>query len=80
MLTYEKFITERRMSGKTKTWLSSRSKPYQYWLSASWAVPFPFSKPMMERMQMSDKGVTAYHVTNVEGLISLNYNTYNTSF
>ena len=71
MLTYEKFITERRMSGKTKTWLSSRSKPYQYWLSASWAVPFPFSKPMMERMQMSDKGVTAYHVTNVEGLISL---------
>ena len=71
MRPFKEFVLETRMSSKTKTWLKSRSKPYQYWLSASWTTPFPFSKPMMKRMQMSDKGITAYHVTNTDGLVNL---------
>ncbi len=54
-----------------KSWLTTRSKPYQYWLSSSWNMPFPVSKPMMTRLAQTEKDVDAAHSTNLNGLQSL---------
>ena len=56
----------RRASPRVKALLSSRAKPYEYWLSKKFTLPFCISKPMMTRMQNTQVEVEAFHVTDID--------------
>ncbi len=56
----------RRESARVKALLSSRAKPYEYWLSKKFTLPFCISKPMMTRMQNTQTDVEAFHVTDID--------------
>ena len=74
MLRFRKYIElneARRATPAIRDWLTSRSKPYQYWLSSSWNMPFPVSKPMMTRLAQTATDVDAAHSTNLSGLRTL---------
>ena len=74
MLRFKKYtqLSEaRRATPAIRNWLTTRSKPYQYWLSSSWNMPFPVSKPMMTRLAQTEKDVDAAHSTNLSGLRTL---------
>ena len=74
MLRFKKYtqLSEaRRATPAIKDWLTTRSKPYQYWLSSSWNMPFPISKPMMTRLAQTATDVDAAHSTNLSGLRTL---------
>ena len=56
----------KRASAQVKQLLSSRAKPYEYWLSKKFTIPFCISKPMMTRMQVTQTDVEAFHVTDID--------------
>jgi len=56
----------RRASPRVRALLSSRAKPYEYWLSKKFTLPFCISKPMMTRMQNTQVEVEAFHVTDID--------------
>ena len=56
----------RRASPRVRALLSSRAKPYEYWLSKKFTLPFCISKPMMTRMQNTQTDVEAFHVTDID--------------
>ena len=61
----------RRASPRVKALLSSRAKPYEYWLSKKFTLPFCISKPMMTRMQNTQVEVEAFHVTDIDHIGTL---------
>ena len=62
----EKLDEGRRASAQVRQLLSSRAKPYEYWLSKKFELPFCISKPMMTRMQVTQTDVEAFHVTDID--------------
>ena len=79
MLKFKQFILERRRATpQIKAWLSDRAKPYQYWMSKQFTLPFPLSKPMLDRMQNVNEDALAFHVTDIDGIATL-YNLQNSS-
>ena len=56
----------KRASAQVRQLLSSRAKPYEYWLSKKFTLPFCISKPMMTRMQNTQTDVEAFHVTDID--------------
>ena len=63
MIGFKQYLDEgRRASARVKQLLSSRAKPYEYWLSKKFTLPFCISKPMMTRMQNTQTDVNAFHV------------------
>ena len=61
----------RRESARVKQLLSSRAKPYEYWLSKKFELPFCISKPMMTRMQNTRTNVEAFHITDIDYIKTL---------
>ena len=61
----------RRESARVKQLLSSRAKPYEYWLSKKFTLPFCISKPMLTRMQNTQTDVEAFHVTDIDFIKTL---------
>ena len=71
MFNFRNFLEERRYANSaTREFLSTRSKPYEYWMSKRWAIPFPISGPMMKRLETSERQ-EALHFTDLDGLKSL---------
>ena len=60
MLSFKKYIKE--------SFLDDKSKPYEFWMRPSYRLPFPSSKPMVERIVGELKRTRALHVTNLDGL------------
>ena len=72
MLNFKQFILERRrVSSRVRALLDTRAKPYEYWLSKKFELPFPISKPMMTRMQNTQLEVEAFHVTDIDYIQTL---------
>ena len=72
MLNFKQFILERkRVSARVRALLDTRAKPYEYWLSKKFELPFPISKPMMTRMQNTQVEVEAFHVTDIDYIKTL---------
>ncbi|MAG25221.1 hypothetical protein CMI47_06540, partial [Candidatus Pacearchaeota archaeon] len=60
-------LNERRKDSRAvRELLSSRAKPYEYWLSRKFTLPFCISKPMMTRMQNTETEIEAFHVTDID--------------
>ena len=72
MIGFKQYLDEgRRASARVKQLLSSRAKPYEYWLSKKFTLPFCISKPMMTRMQNTQTDVNAFHVTDIDFIKTL---------
>ena len=72
MIGFKQHLDEgRRASARVKQLLSSRAKPYEYWLSKKFTLPFCISKPMMTRMQNTQTDVNAFHVTDIDFIKTL---------
>ena len=72
MLNFKGFLLERRKaSAGVRALLDTRAKPYEYWLSKKFELPFPISKPMMTRMQNTQLEVEAFHVTDIDHIKTL---------
>ena len=54
-----------------KAWLNTRAKPYEYWMSPQFTLPFPLSKGMMQRMQNVTEDSLAFHITDLDGIGTL---------
>ena len=79
MLKFKQFLEERRRATpEVRAWLDTRSKPYEYWLSRKFRVPFPISKPMMTRMGNTEENVEGIHITDDAGLKTI-FNLQNSS-
>ena len=79
MLKFKQFLEERRRATpEVRAWLDTRSKPYEYWLSRKFRVPFPISKPMMTRMGNTEENVEGIHITDDAGLRTI-FNLQNSS-
>ena len=63
MLSFKKFLEEE--------YLDAKSAPYEYFLGSKYELPFPTSKPMVERVVGELKRTRALHVTNLDGLQGL---------
>ena len=72
MLKFKQFILERRRATpQIKAWLGTRAKPYEYWMSRQFTLPFPLSKPMLDRMQNVAKESEGFHITDIDGISTL---------
>ena len=72
MIRFKQYLDERRgASPRLKALLSTRAKPYEYWLSKKFELPFPISKPMMTRMQNTQTDVEAFHITDIDYIKTL---------
>ena len=72
MLRFNNFLEERRRTPvQVRAFLDSRAKPYEYWMSRKFNLPFPLSKPMMDRLGRGQKDVEALHSTDDSGLSTL---------
>ena len=72
MLKFKQFILERRRATpQIKAWLGTRAKPYEYWMSRQFTLPFPLSKPMLDRMQNVAKESEGFHITDLDGVSTL---------
>ena len=72
MRRFKQFLEERRrMPIQVRTFLDSRAKPYEYWMSKKFNLPFPLSKPMMNRLGRGQENVRALHVTDLDGVGTL---------
>ena len=72
MYKFKKFLEERRgVPIQVRTFLDSRAKPYEYWMSRKFNLPFPLSKPMMNRLGRGQENVKALHSTDAAGLETL---------
>ena len=72
MKRFKHFLEERRrMPIQVRTFLDSRAKPYEYWMSRKFNLPFPLSKPMMNRLGRGQENVKALHSTDAAGLETL---------
>ena len=72
MLKFKQFILERRKATpQIKAWLGTRAKPYEYWMSRQFTLPFPLSKPMLDRMQNVAKESEGFHITDLDGVSTL---------
>ena len=72
MYKFKKFLEERRgVPIQVRTFLDSRAKPYEYWMSRKFNLPFPLSKPMMNRLGRGRENVKALHSTDADGLETL---------
>ena len=72
MKRFKQFLEERRrMPVQVRTFLDSRAKPYEYWMSKQFNLPFPLSKPMLNRLGRGQENVRALHSTDAGGLDTL---------
>tara|TARA_Y100000590_G_scaffold391414_1_gene467992 strand:+ start:31 stop:1122 length:1092 start_codon:yes stop_codon:yes gene_type:complete len=72
MKRFKHFLEERRrMPIQVRAFLDSRAKPYEYWMSKKFNLPFPLSKPMMNRLGRGQENVRALHSTDADGLDTL---------
>ena len=72
MKRFKQFLEERRrMPIQVRTFLDARAKPYEYWMSKKFNLPFPLSKPMMNRLGRGQENVKALHSTDTNGLGTL---------
>ena len=72
MKRFKYFLDERKkMPIQVRTFLDSRAKPYEYWMSRKFNLPFPLSKPMMNRLGRGQENVKALHSTDASGLETL---------
>ena len=72
MKRFKQFLEERRrMPIQVRNFLDSRAKPYEYWMSKKFNLPFPLSKPMMNRLGRGQENVRALHSTDANGLDTL---------
>ena len=72
MKRFSQFLEERRrMPIQVRTFLDARAKPYEYWMSRKFNLPFPLSKPMMNRLGRGQENVKALHSTDANGLETL---------
>ncbi len=60
-----------RNTPAVKAWLNTRAKPYEYWMSPQFTLPFPLSKGMMKRMQNVTEDSLAFHITDLDGIDTL---------
>ena len=61
MLGFKQYLLERRRATpQIRAWLGTRAKPYQYWMSPQFTLPFPLSKGMMKRMQNVNENTLAF--------------------
>lgn len=60
-----------RNTPAVKAWLNTRAKPYEYWMSPQFTLPFPLSKGMMQRMQNVNENALAFHITDLDGIDTL---------
>ena len=72
MKRFKQFLEERRrMPIQVRAFLDSRAKPYEYWMSKQFNLPFPLSKPMLDRLGRGQENVRALHSTDADGLDTL---------
>ncbi len=72
MKSFKAFLEERaRMTPEIRAYLGTRAKPYQYWMSKQFTLPFPLSKGMMSRMQNVSENMLAFHITDIDNLDTL---------
>ena len=72
MKRFKYFLDERKkMPIQVRTFLDSRAKRYEYWMSRKFNLPFPLSKPMMNRLGRGQENVKALHSTDAAGLETL---------
>ena len=72
MKSFKAFLEERaRMTPEIRAYLGTRAKPYQYWMSKQFTLPFPLSKGMMSRMQNVTENMLAFHITDIDNLDTL---------
>ena len=72
MLKFKQFILERRRATpQIKAWLGTRAKPYEYWMSRQFTLPFPLSKPMLDRMQNVAKESEGFQYEGAEASFEL---------
>ena len=69
---FRQYLDERsRNTPAVKAWLNTRAKPYEYWMSPQFTLPFPLSKGMMQRMQNVTENALAFHITDTDGIDTL---------
>ncbi len=69
---FRQYLAERsRNTPRVKAWLNTRAKPYEYWMSPQFTLPFPLSKGMMQRMQNVTENALAFHITDTDGIDTL---------
>ena len=72
MLGFKQYLLERRRATpQIRAWLGTRAKPYQYWMSPQFTLPFPLSKGMMKRMQNVNENTLAFHITDTDSIGTL---------
>ncbi len=72
MLKFKQFISERRRATpQIQAWLGTRAKPYEYWMTRQFELPFPISKPMLDWLQNLQKDVEAFHITDIDSIATL---------
>ena len=60
MLSFENFLME-------EGFYDEKPQPYENWLLPGYILPFPASRPMIERIVGELEQTKALHVTNFEG-------------
>ena len=72
MKSFKSFLAERRrMSSGVRSILNRQMKPYEFWLHPKFMSPFPITKPMMKKLESVNEGVSAFHITDIDGLKNL---------